>query len=516
MRICLISREYPPETGFGGIATFTQHLAHGLKNLGHEVVVVALAKENAKVVDDNGVTIHRVPLYPFKSKLAVVAMCMPYTKYVFGAATALWDKFYELHAQKPFDVVDTPELLAEGIYPAVTQVAPLVIRLYTPHSKFIAEKLHNVVPSFDHQFVAALERVAMLSADVLTSPSLDLAEFVAGDLGTAVSDIKLVRNPIDTGVFVPEGELALPRTDKLRVLFVGRLEERKGIPYLVEAIPQVVARFKNVEFVIIGDDTKTGKGGASVLESLKHSLAESGCDKYVTFIDRIALSALPSYYRSADISMVPSVYDNSPYTSLEAMACGVPVIGSSAGGTKEYVIDGKTGVIIPPRDSQAIAQALLRLLENEAERKTMAANARTHAVESFDRTEIARQTALLYEEARGSFKARQEASFSRKLYHHDLEHVTGSATHFLDSFDKALYDMLYQQSIRFRIVHWWRLGKARPKLLGAKLVNRLGRSIMRVFGTRDENMPQSLKQLEGSIIEKDKERQNHELAGRKN
>ena len=115
MRICLISREYPPETGFGGIATFTQHLAQGLKSLGHDVVVVALAKEKASVQDDNGIPVHRVQLYPFKTKLAVVAMCMPYSKYVLGTSTALYAKFMELHRQKPFDAVDTPELLAEGL-----------------------------------------------------------------------------------------------------------------------------------------------------------------------------------------------------------------------------------------------------------------------------------------------------------------------------------------------------------------------------------------------------------------
>ena len=77
MRICLISREYPPETGFGGIATFTKHLAHGLKNLGHDVVVIALAKDKAKLADDNGIPVHRVEAYPFTSKLAALSMCVP-------------------------------------------------------------------------------------------------------------------------------------------------------------------------------------------------------------------------------------------------------------------------------------------------------------------------------------------------------------------------------------------------------------------------------------------------------
>lgn len=514
MRICLISREYPPETGFGGIATFTKHLAHGLKNLGHEVVVVSLAKEKASVADDNGITVHRVEAYPFKSKLAALSMCIPYSKYVLLCSTALWDKFAQLHGAAPFDVVDTPELLAEGIIPAVTQVVPLVIRLYTPHSKFIAEKLHNVVPSFDHQFVAMLERVAMLQADVLTSPSLDLAEFVAGDLGIELSKIQIVRNPIDTSVFTPEGPSALPAVDKLRLIFVGRLEGRKGITYLIDAIPQIVAACANVEFVVIGDDTATGVGMTSVLAALKKSLAESKCEKYVTFIDRISLDALPAYYRSADISLVPSVYDNSPYTCLEAMACGRPVIGTSAGGTKEYIEHNQSGLIIPPCDKDALAAACIKLLTNPEERARLSAGARERAVKFFDRTEIARQTVLCYDQAIALASARKQSQAARGLYHHDYRRATDDVANLIDSFDKSIYDLLFQRSYRFRLAHWWRILRARPKLFTAKLLSKIWRKALRMIGIKEEKMPIFLTNLETSIDRKDKERLGGNLAGK--
>jgi glycosyltransferase involved in cell wall biosynthesis len=515
MRICLISREYPPETGFGGIATFTKHLAHGLKALGHDVVVVALAKDRAKVADDDGVAVHRVEPYPFVSKLGTLSMCIPYSKYVLLCATALWAKFAELHNEKPFDAVDTPELLAEGLFPAVTQAVPLVIRLYTPHSKFIAEKLHNVEPSFDHQFVAMLERVAMLQADVITSPSNDLAEFVALDLGISIDDIAIVRNPIDTKVFCPEGDRALESKDgKLSVLFVGRLEERKGIHYLVEAIPQVVSQFQQVHFVIIGDDTNTAKGGTSVLAELKQVLRKSNCEKYVTFIDRIALTDLPKYYRSADISIVPSVYDNSPYTCLEAMACGAPVIGSSAGGTKEYVVDGESGIIIPPRDSAAITRALVKLLSDDEERRRLSKNARKRAVDCFDRSEIGRQTAALYEKAAQLHAGRKKSVEARTLYHHDYRRATEDAATLIDSFDKGIYDLLYQQSYRFRLRHWGRLIKARPKLFAAKVLYKISGLFLRLTGKKAEQYPDAVKRLALSIEVKDKERLSGKLAGK--
>ncbi len=514
MRICLISREYPPDTGFGGIATFTKHLAHGLKNLGHEVVVVALAKDKAKVADDDGITVHRVEAYPFTSKLAAVSMCMPYTKYVLFCCTALWDKFAQLQATTPFDVVDSPELLAEGIIPAVTQVVPQVIRLYTPHSKFIAEKMHNVVPTFDHQLIAMLERIAMLQAAVLTSPSNDLANFVAGDLGIPVERIQIVRNPIDTSVFTPEGEKALPSSDKLRILFVGRLEGRKGITYLIDAIPQIVAQYPNVEFVIIGDDTTTGEGMTSVLASLKKSLESSNCTKYVRFIDRISLDALPSYYRSTDISVVPSVYDNSPYTCLEAMACGKPVIGTDAGGTKEYIEDGLSGLIIPACDTDALAKACISLLTNSQERGKLSVGARERAVKYFDRTEIARQTVICYELAQSLYQQRKASIASGSLYNHDYKKATEDAVTLIDSFDKTIYDLLFQRSYRFRLAHWWRILKARPKLFGAKLVTKLSKGLLHMVGTKDHELPPILTKLEIEIDTKDKERLSGKLTGK--
>lgn len=506
MRICLISREYPPDTGFGGIATFTKHLAHGLKSLGHEVVVVALAKSKAKVADDNGITVHRVEGYSFTTKLGAINRLTPYSKYVLQCCTALWDKFAELHELERFDVVDTPELLAEGIIPAITQAVPQVIRLYTPHSKFIAEKLHNVVPSFDHQFVAMLERIAMLQTDVLTSPSNDLAQFVAGDLGLPVERIQIVRNPIDTSVFTPEGELALSKSDKLRIVFVGRLEGRKGITYLVDAIPLVVAQYPNVEFVIIGDDTTTGEGMTSVLASLKKALEASNCTKYVKFIDRISLDELPSYYRSADISVVPSVYDNSPYTCLEAMACGKPVIGTDAGGTKEYIEHGVSGLIIPACDTNALAQACIELLSNSAERKHLSDGARERAVKHFDRTEIARQTVACYDLATKLFNERKASEAARSLYHHDYRRATADAEALIDSFDRTIYDLLFQQSYRFRLTHWWQILKARPKLFAAKTASKALRASLRLFGVNSANMPTVLKKLEASIDKKDRER----------
>jgi glycogen synthase len=450
MRVCLISREYPPDTGWGGIATFAHHLACGLVELGHDVEVVSLSTTGADSrQDDGGIPIHRVDPAIVPGDLGTVSMCMPYSRYVLRTSIALWRKFIELHRGKPFDVVDTPELLAEGLFPTITAAAPVVIRLYTPHSKFIAEHLHSVNgASFDHQFVAMLERVAMLSADAITSPSDDLADFVAGDLNYPRQLISIIRNPIDPGKFSPEGPRALENGPP-RVLFVGRLEE---------------------------------------------TLARSGCQDHVTFIDRVPLVDLPSYYRCADICVVPSVYDNSPYTCLEAMACGRPVVGTSAGGTQEYVVAGECGLIVPPRDSQALGAAIATLLGDPQLRARMGAAARQRVLDCFQRKTIASQTAALYEKAGAHFK-----SSGRALYLKDPSCAFTDAATFLYAFDRMLYDLLYQESWRFRLRHWWRLGSRRPRLFAGKLALRACRALVAIYPGRGGPAPDFVARLEQAI-----------------
>ena len=468
MRVCLISREYPPDTAWGGIATFSYHLALGLAALGHEVEVVTLSLTVAQTQTTDGILVHRVVAEDFPANWAVV-QTLPTGDYVLKSLRALWQKFLERHRVRPFDVVDVPEhLAAEGLLVAITRIAPLLVRLYTPFSRFIAERLHNACRCFDHQLVAASERALMLTADVLTSPSQELADYVATYLRLPRETVAIVRNPVDTTVFCPEGPRALASDGRMTVLFVGRLEERKGPRELVQAIPAVLQSCPNVRFVLLGSDTDTGPENSSVKAELETLIHKLGCADAISFHPPVPLGILPQWYRSADVSVVPSVYDNSPYTCLEAMACGRPVVGTTAGGTREYVIDEVSGLIVPPRDPSRLAGALSRLLQDGRLRREMGEQARRRAVEHFSPEEIARQTVSLYELARESFSRRD----FRAIYDgrpdclgKDLEGVLGA----------------FEQSMA-RAVHARLAAKEQGswRSLSCRLNNRLTRLVLRI------------------------------------
>jgi glycosyltransferase involved in cell wall biosynthesis len=451
MRIALISREYPPDSGWGGIATYTYSQAQSLKKLGHEVEVFSLhASTGAKLgkaASEEGITVHRVPTGGLDA-LSIIHSAMPYSHYVMDCVMALSRKFFAVHCERPFDVVEAPEHLGEGCGIALTRAVPLVVRLHTPLSKLVAEGFHNLTMSFDQHLVALLERLAMVSCDLITSPSEDMADYIAQDLNYRRDRIVILRNPVDTTKFCPDGQPALD-DNSLTVLFVGRLEERKGIHYLIEAIPTITSACSGVRFVILGSDTNTAHGQAAVLPMLQESLRQSRQSDFVKFIPHVALADMPAYYRSADVCVFPSLYDNAPCTCLEAMAVGKPIVTTSAGGSSEYVLDRFCGLIVKPRDASGLANAIIELLRNPEMRISMGNNGRHRAVNSYDCMRIAEESIGVYRRAIEHHQEKSDAA----LYQKQPELLSVDALHFLQSFDKLIYDFFYTRSFDFRIKH---------------------------------------------------------------
>ena len=153
MRICLISREYPPDTGWGGVGAYTYQTANALKRTGHDVQVISLeAPEKSKSALINSkkqadptslsIPVHRVSWEDALKELEILHIAAPSSHYILQSGMAIWKKFIQLNEVEPFDVVEAPEHLAAGIYNAITRVAPLVLTLHTPHSKFVSENFH--------------------------------------------------------------------------------------------------------------------------------------------------------------------------------------------------------------------------------------------------------------------------------------------------------------------------------------------------------------------------------------
>jgi glycosyltransferase involved in cell wall biosynthesis len=176
-------------------------------------------------------------------------------------------------------------------------------------------------------------------------------------MGVPRSRISVVPSGVNALTFRPDGP-AEPRGSAPRILSVGRMVERKGFQDVIAALRAV----PRAELVILG-------GPVEPLYARLRSYAKA-CDvgDRVHFAGAVPREETPRWYRSADVLVTAPWYEPFGLTPLEAMACGVPVVASAVGGLTDTVVDGVTGLLVPPRDPRALATALRGLLNDRMRR----------------------------------------------------------------------------------------------------------------------------------------------------
>lgn len=184
----------------------------------------------------------------------------------------------------------------------------------------------------------------------------------------------------------PQVRRAIPAHDHPIVGFVGRLVDQKGCDVLLKAIPAILVAHPLTKFLIVGDGPERRR-----LEALCRDLRISSAVQFTGYDP----SPGPRL-RLMSLLAVPSIYEPLGMVALEAMACGVPVVASAVGGLPEAVDDGKTGVLVPPGDSSALAAAVIRVLGSRSWAAELGSAGRARADEHFSPTVVARKYSTLY------------------------------------------------------------------------------------------------------------------------
>lgn len=174
------------------------------------------------------------------------------------------------------------------------------------------------------------------------------------------------------------------------LLEVGRLCDVKGQGELIAALP--LLGHDDVSVLLAGDDIEAGGAYRKALESRAHELGVERRIRFLGYRDDV-----PALLAAADVLVLPSWVEGLPLVVLEAMAAGLPVVASAVGGTPEVVVDGETGLLVPPRDAQALARALGELLADPARRRALGEAGRIRVRERFDAGAAAQRVLGLYE-----------------------------------------------------------------------------------------------------------------------
>lgn len=405
MHICLITQEYPPETGWGGIGTYTYNLANGLVDEGHEVTVIARALKQDTLYVDNGIEVHRVAQKKLNFFLINLFLrILPYKIFPVSSRHLEWSfwaskKVAEINLLKEIDVIETPETNAPAFFLTFFSQIPLIIKLHTPYVMHC--KLNGYPINYDLKLFSFFEKIALKRATKVISCSRGIVTYLKENRFLMTNDITVVPNPIDEDYFSPDlVRKTNEKKDKV-LLYVGRIEQRKGVDVLFEAFLRVLDKRCDVRLQLVGEDKLRYFNGRSVSysEYLKGKVDDSEALKHIDFVGKLSRHDLVDFYRRADICIIPSaVFENFPYTCLEAMACGASVIASNCGGFPEMVENNVSGLLVQPSQSNELVNAIIYLLDNPDIREQMGIAARKSVEELFARKKVVSKNLSIYKD----------------------------------------------------------------------------------------------------------------------
>ena len=245
------------------------------------------------------------------------------------------------------------------------------------------------------RFLTPFLRWTVESADAVTAISRSTARAVREIAPVPVAVVPYGAALEDAGEAPSRPALSDP--DRLRLLFVGRLVERKGVEVLVRALGEIRTR-RPAELTVIGAGERE--------ESIRRTVLACGLADAVRLAGPVPADALVRAYGEHDVFVLPAVVDAKGDTEglgvvlLEALRFERPVVASDLGGIPDIVEAGRTGLLVPPGDPTALAEAIESLADRPAEARAMARAGRERARERFGWDRVLRETSAVYAEAR--------------------------------------------------------------------------------------------------------------------
>ena len=358
---------YPPD--FGGIESYVYNISIRMARKGHRVVVLTSEHPRCSQVEVvEGVEVRRLRV----AKKFFGFPLMP------SLPTQIASEDFDVvhgHINAPL-VVDLAALASRASHTplVVTYHADLLPEEVAEGSIALAKALSAVYDTSIKRWVLRQARAIIATTPLYASTSPYLRKFLR--------KVRIAPVGVDVEHFKPmreEGlreDLGIPK-DLRVVLFVGRMVAYKALDILLAAFAKLAKAVNDVALVLVGEGPRKSWASALAIElSVKNR---------VFVVGNVPLETLPKVYAMSELVVVPSRSRAEAFsvTALEAMACGKPVVATRVGGVPYVVVDGVTGVLVPPKNAEALCEAMLSLLSNEDEARRLGEAGRRRAVELF-------------------------------------------------------------------------------------------------------------------------------------
>lgn len=374
LNVLMVSDDFYPSVG--GIAAHVLEISRAISALGHNVVLLT------KIYDPK----NELPEEVYVGNVRVVRVRVSNRRKI-RALEFMYKgrrKIKQLLEEDVFQVIHWHKLIADSV---ITKIPFDGVKIFTNHSStflnWYAQK----------KFTRC--RVLLGHMDGVIAPSSELTSKIAMVLPKKAA--RNISNGVDVSKFYPDKmmrrvmrlKLGYEASDKV-VMIARRLEEKNGVLYFTKAIPKMLANNPTIQILIVGSGSQEA--------AIRTFIEENDMEERVTIVTGVMNPEMPHYFNAADVVVLPSLMEATSIAGLEAMACGKPLVGTSVGGIPEIISPHETGLLVPAKSIESLANGVLEMLADEKKLLEMGDKALKAVHDNFAWQEIARKTVAFYKQ----------------------------------------------------------------------------------------------------------------------
>lgn len=383
-RIIMLTTDYLPN--IGGVAAHVYHLSKAMQRLGHDVAIVNPIYSDSDTLETTVENDLRVVRAKFRNS------ANPFVRFAGRRRAALQGCKMAIEVLGDVDVIHQHDLLESCS--AARSLSNTAAWVWTNHTSGFLKGLENRVRRFSIR--TAYEHVGGIIS--VSNEILERTQTLWGER----CPTDCIPNGVDAGLFCPgvnadRSAFGLENDDFV-VLCPRRMVEKNGVLYLAQAVERFARGKSDVRwrFLFLGSDP-VGESGADYIARVKGLLEPAVGLGMVRFLGNIPMAQMPALNATADVVVVPSLMEAVSLSALEAMATRKPLVATNVGGLPEIVKNRVTGMLVEPRDPEALADAIVALQQDSGLRSQIAEGGYTLAIERYTWDAIAGRTAAFYE-----------------------------------------------------------------------------------------------------------------------
>ena len=386
MVICLISKEYAaPQSDEN--SRWTKEVASSLASIGHKVHVICRSDIGNTVDFKEGVWIHKMA--PLKPEINTLPEGIKLPEMHEAHAYAVWQEVKRINTHHKVNIVSAPLYDLEGVYCVLDESLPTITSIHSnfksvleSHPEYPKWKLNPAFPNSDLMQVVNGEKWLLSQAKKLLSNSQISKGALELDQGVSFSNANLAIIPL--GIKDVSSDYNIQRSDqRIKILFTGNLEPRRGIKELLDCIPNLCEQFPEVDFILAGDVALPSENGQTY-HQIFHTLHQSKpWFNRVIFTGKLDDETLAQAYAGCDIFVAPAHFESFGLNILEAMMFSKPIIACKSGVAPEIIEDQVSGLLAEPESAQSLLDCLTKLVSNTSLRDQMGQAARERFLANF-------------------------------------------------------------------------------------------------------------------------------------